>query len=250
MKLKYCSITGADDAVDTGDLTEIAVEYPFVEWAILLLKARAGEPRFPTSGWIENFSKNTHGQNKAMHLCDDAFLGFIDKQSDIMELMSGFQRIQLNLKYGDVEGKYDPAALVARVKEFPQWQFIIQYTPEKQGLLPLLKDVPNHAVLFDASAGRGIVPDSWPAPLPGHFCGHAGGLTPENVGKNLESISRVAAGQVIWIDMETGVRTDNKFDVAKVRRVCAISEPYACIPGLHNNAYNLPPNEKNHYESN
>lgn len=230
MKLKYCSITGADDAVDVADLTQIATEYPFVEWAILLLKARAGQPRFPTTGWIENFSRNTKGQNKAMHLCDDAFLGFIAKKPDILELMTGFQRIQLNLKFGDVEGKYDPAELIARVKEFPQWQFIIQYTPEKQGLLPLLKNVPNHAVLFDASAGRGIVPDTWSAPLPGHFCGQAGGLTPDNMGKNLELMSRTAAGQVIWTDLESGARTDDKFDLSKVRRICTTCEPYALQP--------------------
>ncbi len=226
MKLQYCSITGADDAVDVNDLTVVATQYPFVEWAILLLRARAGQNRFPTTGWIENFTANTKGQNKAMHLCDDAFLGFITKDPVVLELMSGFQRIQLNLKFGDVEGKYDPAELVARVKESPQWQFILQYTPEKQGLLPLFSDVKNHAVLFDASAGRGINPGAWDAPLSGHFCGYAGGLNPDNVGKNLEMIARAAAGHVTWIDMETGVRTDDKFDFAKVNRVLKTAEPY------------------------
>ena len=226
MKLQYCSITGADDAVDVADLTKIATKFPMVEWAILLLRARAGQPRFPTTSWIENFTAHSKGQNKAMHLCDDGFLGFIAKDPDVLELMSGFQRIQLNLKFGDVEGKYDPAELVARVKESPQWQFILQYTREKQGLLPLFKDVKNHAVLFDASAGQGISPDRWDAPLAGHFCGYAGGLNPDNVGKNLQDIARVAAGHVTWIDMETGVRTDDKFDLSKVERVLEIASPY------------------------
>ncbi len=226
MKLQYCSITGADDAVDVADLTKIATKFPMVEWAILLLRARVGQPRFPTTSWIENFTAHSKGQNKAMHLCDDGFLGFIAKDPSVLELMSGFQRIQLNLKFGDVEGKYDPAELVARVKESPQWQFILQYTREKQGLLPLFKDVKNHAVLFDASAGQGISPDRWDAPLTGHFCGYAGGLNPDNVGKNLEDIARVAAGHVTWIDMETGVRTDDKFDLSKVSRVLEIASPY------------------------
>lgn len=226
MKLQYCSITGADDAVNVADLTKIATKFPFVEWAILLLRARAGQPRFPTASWIENFTAHSQGQNKAMHLCDDGFLGFIAKDPAVLELMSGFQRIQLNLKFGDVEGKYDPAELVARVRESPRWQFILQYTREKQGLLSLFKDVKNHAVLFDASAGMGIAPDSWDAPLPGHFCGYAGGLNPDNVGKNLEVIARVAAGHVTWIDMETGVRTDDKFDLSKVNRVLEIASPY------------------------
>src|SRR5690606_33691430 len=101
MQLKYCSLTGADDETDHKDLSALAKEYPFVEWAILLLPARAGEARFPTLDWIDTFSKNYKGGSTAMHLCDDGFLGFIDGRKDILDLMSGFNRIQLNLKFGD-----------------------------------------------------------------------------------------------------------------------------------------------------
>lgn len=226
MNLKYCSLTGADDAVNPEDLVNISSQFPFAEWAILLLRARAGQPRFPTTSWIESFKSKATGLNKAMHLCDDAFLGFIARDAEVMDIMKGFQRIQLNLKFGDVEGKYDPAELVTRVKESPEWQFILQYTPEKQGLLPAFKDVPNHAVLYDSSAGRGISPNSWDVPLDGHFCGYAGGMNPENVNKNLEMISRAAAGHVTWIDMETGVRTNDQFDLAKVRQVLVTASPY------------------------
>lgn len=226
MKLKYCSITGADDETNVDDLNAIAADFPFVEWAILLLPVRAGQPRFPTAEWIQNFSKHYKGHHTAMHLCDGGFLGFIRGEHDILDLMSGFQRIQLNLKFGDVEGRYDPAELVARVRENPQHQFIIQYTKDKAGLLPLLSDVPNHAVLFDESAGRGISPDSWDAPLSGHFCGYAGGMNPDNVQNNIDMIEKIANGHTTWIDMETGVRTDDHFDLDKVRRVLRIVAPY------------------------
>jgi hypothetical protein len=227
MHLKYCSMTGADDEIDVDALSALGVEYPFVEWAILLLPARAGMPRFPKPAWIEDFSRRIQGGHTAMHLCDDGFLGFIAGRKDILDLMRGFKRIQLNLKFGDVEGKYDPAELVARVREAPQWDFILQYTKEKQGLLPLFHDVPNHAVLFDESAGRGISPDRWDAPLTGHFCGYAGGLNPDNVAQHLDLISRVAANQTTWIDMESGIRTNDRFDLDKVRRVLEIAAPYA-----------------------
>lgn len=231
MQLKYCSMTGADDEIEIDDLSALAAEYPFVEWAILLLPARAGTPRFPTAEWTMEFSRRYRGANTAMHLCDDGFLGFVAGRKDILDLMRGFKRIQLNLKFGDVEGKYDPAELVARVREAPQWDFILQYTRDKQGLLPLFHDVPNHAVLFDESAGRGISPDRWDAPLPGHFCGYAGGLNPENVAQHIDLISRVAADQTTWIDMESGIRTDDRFDLAKVRRVLEIAAPYAVNRG-------------------
>ena len=161
-----------------------------------------------------------------MHLCDDGFLGFVHNNKTVLDLMHGYDRIQLNLKFGDVEGKYDPAELVARVRENPQHQFILQYTHDKQGLLPLFRDVPNHAVLFDESAGRGISPDSWDAPLNGHFCGYAGGMNPDNVKENLEMIKQVADGHLTWIDMETGIRTDDHFDMSKAERVLSIAKDY------------------------
>ena len=229
MQLKYTSITGADDAVDPQELLKLSSEFPFAEWAILLLPARTGTARFPSTEWIRNFSKLAQGLHTAMHLCDGALLGFIRGDTEILGLMSGFKRIQLNLKFGDVEGKYDPADLVKRVRDNAQFQFIIQYGKDKQSLLPLLADVPNHAVLYDDSAGRGISPDSWEPPLPGHFCGYAGGLNPANVAQQIEIISKVAPGYTTWIDMETGVRTDDKFDLSKVRRVLELSKPYAVV---------------------
>lgn len=227
MQLKYTSITGADDAVDPQSLLALSREFPFVEWAILLLPAREGTARFPSKDWIRRFSQMAGSLHTAMHLCDGALLGFIRGEAEILNLMSGFKRIQLNLKFGDVEGKYSPSDLVQRVRDNPQFQFIIQYGKDKQSLLPLLADVPNHAVLYDDSAGRGISPDSWEPPLAGHFCGYAGGLNPANVADQIEIIAKVAPGYTTWIDMETGVRTDDKFDLAKVRRVLEISKPYA-----------------------
>lgn len=226
MKLQYCSITGADDAVNTADLLDIAAQYPFVEWAILLLPAKAGTPRFPSRAWIDGFAATCGHLNTAMHLCGEALLGFVAGNEDILSAMSAFKRIQLNLKFGDVEGKYSQADLIARVQSMPEKQFIIQYGKDKQSLLPLLKDTPNHAVLFDESAGRGINPDSWDAPLDGHFCGYAGGLNPNNLQRNLETIQKVADGQTTWIDMETGVRTDDTFDLEKVKSVLATTKAF------------------------
>lgn len=229
MHLKYISITGADDAVNPDDLVALSQEFPAAEWAILLMPSRGGQPRFPTADWINAFAQKAAGLNTAMHLCGDALLGFIAGDRQIFDTMQGFRRIQLNLKFGDVEGAYVPADLLARVAENPRWQFIIQYARDKQGLLPLLKNIPHHAVLFDESAGRGITPDSWDAPLDGHFCGYAGGLRPENVAAQLDIIAKVAAGHETWIDMETGVRTDDVFDLAKVRRVFEIASPFARV---------------------
>lgn len=230
MHLKYCSITGADDAVNIGDLAALSAQYPFVEWAILLLPGQAGKPRFPKPEWIKSFSAAHRNSFRAMHLCGQALLDFIAGDAETLSLMAGFRRIQLNLNFGDMKGKYTPEKLVARVKESPQWEFIIQYGKDDAPLLPLLTNVPNHAVLFDTSAGRGISPDKWPAPLPDHFCGYAGGLSPENIQQNLKMMAEAAGDRTVWIDMESGVRTDDRFDLEKVRKVLAAAGPYLPAP--------------------
>ena len=114
---------------------------------------------------------------------------------------------------------------MAQIKAHPECQFIIQYTDRRAGLLPALAGLPNHAILFDASAGRGVAPEGWPAPLPGHFCGYAGGINPDNVAGHIDKIA-AAGAQDTWIDMESGVRTDDRFDLDKVRRVLKIAEPF------------------------
>ena len=226
MKLQYVSITGPDDKVFVEDLNAIAAEFPFVEWAILLLPGEEGTPRVPSQKWIERFVTECETVNKAMHLCGGAFLGFIEDRQDILNLMYGFKRVQLNLEFGNVEGKYDVAALLKQIARYPEFEFIIQYTDKRKALLSGLRDIPNHSILFDASAGRGVSPDAWPAPLEGHFCGYAGGINPDNVAANLDKIA-AAGAQDTWIDMESGVRTNDRFDLEKVRRVLEISAPFS-----------------------
>ena len=82
--------------------------------------------------------------------------------------------------------------------------------------------MPYHAILFDASAGRGVAPEGWPAPIPDHFCGYAGGINPGNVARHIELIKEAGAEDT-WIDMESGVRTENRFDLDKVREVLKIA---------------------------
>ena len=219
MNIKYVSITGADDAVSVAALDSLGGEYPFVEWAVLLMPERMGQNRFPSASWIRDFATNGEHPHKAMHLCGGGFLGFIAGDPDTLNLMQGFKRIQLNLEFGNVEGQYDIATLIEQIKTHPQHQFVIQYTEKRQDILPLLKGIPNHAILFDTSAGRGVSPEHWPAPLEGHFCGYAGGISPDNIDENLVKIARAAGETETWIDMESGVRTDDQLDLEKVRRV-------------------------------
>jgi phosphoribosylanthranilate isomerase len=89
-------------------------------------------------------------------------------------------------------------------------------------------------VLFDASRGKGVLPKEWPSPwrATGRQClyGYAGGLGPNNLASALPAIKAAAQrnGKTpYWIDMESGVRTDNAFDFDKVRHVISVARSFA-----------------------
>lgn len=83
-------------------------------------------------------------------------------------------------------------------------------------------------VLLDESRGKGVAPASWSVPaqygeLP-MYVGFAGGIGPDNTQSVLNQVRSLM--RPYWIDMETGVRTDNAFDAKKVEAVLRAAEPW------------------------
>ena len=76
-------------------------------------------------------------------------------------------------------------------------------------------------MLLDASGGLGIDTPIVLYPSNGKI-GYAGGINEGNVATKLEYLLRNVRTGDFWIDMESGVRTDDWFDLDKVRRVLAI----------------------------
>ena len=67
--------------------------------------------------------------------------------------------------------------------------------------------------------------------MPDRRCGYAGGLGPDNLKAELEYLDYfLPENTVIWIDMETNVRTNAKLDLDKVKKCIDIVEPYICQP--------------------
>ena len=83
------------------------------------------------------------------------------------------------------------------------------------------------SLLFDASGGEGGVPELWPVPQKGAFCGYAGGLCSDNLRLQLQKIAEVAGNAEIWIDAESGLRSgDDAFDLEKVRMFLEIAKEW------------------------
>ena len=79
----------------------------------------------------------------------------------------------------------------------------------------------NLDLLADGSGGRGIRGfGSWPPPREGRLSGYAGGIGPANIGQALDFAAQRPERR-IWLDMETGIRTADMFDMTKAIPVYA-----------------------------
>lgn len=241
--LDRITITGADDKSNITEMTELSAAYPFLEWGILVMPGRGGTPLWPSDEWQRRLvaAAGQHRLQLACHLCggwvQELLVGKWEPESPVIEACS---RVQINTHAVPHDVTLDGIDLAARLSEELGLQWIVQMDGVNETLLPQLMmpwiftagAIPP-AALFDLSHGGGVTPESWPAPIPEAYCGYAGGLGPDNTGKELERITsgRDAAGvgaQPFWIDMERRVRTDDRqrLDMDKVRRVLEICQPF------------------------
>ena len=222
------TLTGADDATDPCALVDIAASRPagLVEWGVLYSSSRFGQGRYPSRARIDEIAKMcTHASNAvfALHICGSAVRDFIAGCGHVSEVAQAFPRIQVNF----IAPKHDLDALRERIAERPGRTVITQRNVPNANLWPLLGDLPNHAMLFDASGGRGQECAYWPSIIRGACCGYAGGLGPDNLRTELPRIEAAAAGQITWVDMESKLRdARDRFDLARALQCIGIVEDY------------------------
>jgi len=235
MKIKYVTMTGADDNTSIDGMHDLSGKYPFVEWGILFSQSKAGVARYPSLDWLDN--DRFFDMNCSAHLCgkwvDDVVktgqITFLN--DDLMDEI--FNRVQLNLNQGRLRKAFsDDNRLI--------WDAVSCSKPVMIGGnyaddIFSLFDVRDFFLteshpLFDASGGRGVDQDTWPAPLGCNnttlLCGYAGGLGPDNLQEKLEVLSGIVGDAEIWIDMETKLRTKDEFDLKKCEQVLKITESW------------------------
>lgn len=216
--LNRISFTGADDLVNASSLAAISAVYPDVEWALLYFDEKDNKPRVPSKTWREQFVQKYPTVPKALHLCGNQVFHNI-LQGIILPEFKGYARIQLNINTRAADFSDDELTRIYSTLLNAGHTLILQYHTYTQNAIHALlatakPDLPVH-VLFDASQGRGVLPTSWPQVITGVYCGFAGGLNPQNVATTLNALDS-ANRAPYWVDMETGVRTNNLFDLEKI----------------------------------
>lgn len=229
-KPNLVSFTGADDEVLVSDLVVLSRRYPSIEWGILYYPEREGTVRNPSTAWRESFLDQPF-RATAVHVCGiEAYRKLLDDDNykPTLQHLCRYSRIQVNVNARGPDFTKEEVLKVYNRLLLCGNPLILQYYDTSREVINefLLSLDQQHRsliqILFDESRGLGIAPTSWHAPLldpsPGHndplFCGYAGQLGPETIQEQLPHIQAAVGDHELgyWIDMESGVRVNNRFD--------------------------------------
>ena len=226
-KLNGISFAGIDKLTDLRRLSRIQEKYPYAEFGVLISKkwAENGNRYFNPS---ELSSLNGLGLNLSAHLCGSLVREVISDNYDIFNQLIGdninlFNRCQLNvaIKCSEIEE--------LMLSNFPKQikEIIVQQKPTNMKLFLDYFNKHNDkkvVLLIDGSCGEGKT--SKPIMLNGvGKVGYAGGLNQGNIIEILNKLNEIAVGEY-WLDMESGVRTDDWFDLDKVEHILEITSKY------------------------
>lgn len=231
MRLRHITFTGIDARTDLQELQAIQLQYPLAEFGVLTsYHWYDNTQRYLNPQFLPNFYGR--GLNLALHICGsaahDAMDGLwnrINRLTVEYFYMGLFQRVQLN-----VANRSDNPDRLASMLPNCRAEVIIQQRPGDAALFEHSQWVGretrlrNVSMLIDGSGGLGI--DS-PISIyqSAEKIGYAGGISPENVADKLAYLFENVRHGEFWIDIESGVRTDDWFDLDKVRKVLEICEP-------------------------
>ena len=236
------TFTGVDERTDLDALVRLAEMHPWVEFAVLVgsHSGEDGRNRYPRVDFARHCASRL--PRAALHLCGKYSLRekysrhVCAEGSDYSPLPlladGAFGRVQVNGIGTDPEAVL---GLLAFAEAANVGEVIVQarsHSDVQHWVHVARRSAKPVTTLLDKSGGTGrpVEMADWLARPPhGRRCGYAGGLGPGAMRKALEFTEMFPRAKV-WLDMESGVRRDDWFDLDKVREV--IAEVEAAVPGL------------------
>jgi hypothetical protein len=230
--LRCCTLTGVDEQTDLNALKNLSRKFPRAEWGVLWSgnqqEKHQGAGRYPRAQWIKEFGKATEGRKimTALHICGDDALSFLRGDTALWEVAQLFNRVQLNVKAQgtslaqDLDEQTISRAAHMFTFSYGHGRIIFQLNNDNKQLCERVRSN-GIDMLFDSSLGRGVLPASWPnkRDFPGMRIGYAGGLGPDNIQEQLPFMSKACAGSSFWVDMESKLRTNDRFDLGACETV-------------------------------
>ncbi len=225
MKLQHITFTGIDGKTDIGALLELQQQYPIAEFGVLVAKNwRENGNRYFNPSYLK--ALDGRRLNLSAHFCGSiaraAVRGDFEPFRDWARSFPFiFNRCQLNI----ATSKDNPDSFKLCCGDTLLFDEIILQQRSVDDCDLYVKSNTNEHVtmLLDASGGEGI--DTSLVAFAGKKIGYAGGINADNVAEKLTFLMENEMVGDFWIDMESGVRTDDWFDLDKVRRVLEICEP-------------------------
>ena len=239
--LEILTFTGVDEYTDLRRAVEISHTYPKVEFGVLV-GSRTPEERhsygngiFPALSVVDWF-KSAGERNRsrsgwrvrlAVHLCGSwakSALHSWGPSEETVRLCEGFDRVQINMhadaRYPTGIPTPSPVSVGCLLQSLPGCDSII-FQHRDATWDSAVPHGPRVEYLFDHSEGSGREAfGEWPTPPSArHRVGYAGGIGPDNIGQAMEFVDRYPESR-LWLDMESRVRTDGRFDLDKVEKVC------------------------------
>lgn len=239
MFVNRVTITGADDNTDPVALRQIQDEFPFVEWGILMSPKKQGEPRYPSLATVQKFIDEDLVMS--YHFCGN-YARMIVEYHDyrLIEDMPPYAfRFQVNYNFSGCDYKNSIERLTdlsfflsEKGRTYLPRKAIFQYNVNNESYLRPFINNENFNFLQDGSGGRGLHYQCILFPSYGEYRGVAGGINPDNVEETCKAIKSVNnynnkyGFRNMWIDIESGARTDNKLDLLKVRNILTTCKDY------------------------
>ena len=244
------SFVGVDAKTDLDALLEIQdldllpedLNEPIIEWGVLVSPQRAGKQnRYPSIDFAKEFIFNGKFETiaKSIHLCGGAVDDYLYRPESDIGFLANYSKARLQLNFA--MDKYDPVELREIILDkllVERHEIILQYNKSKKkfvdDLILKLKErnaiLPNLSILYDGSGGFGRTIEKFEPPVGEYFTGYAGGLNPDNVKDIITNINSVVGEYDYYIDMESGIRTNDLLDLEKCKSVIATARKFVNFP--------------------
>lgn len=223
MDINRLTLTGIDDNSKIVDVKESFKNCEILEHGILFSKAKEGLQRYPSAKWLTNLINSFETETDfkfSAHLCGEYSRNVLEKSNfEIFKKFGNFfKRFQLNYSFGRNFVNLDKFFDYVDGKDF---DIILQYNRNNSNFLEtyINQELPKNVnILFDSSGGRGTVIQNIQNPF-NCYTGYSGGINVENVEEICQKILKHSNTSNVWIDLESGVRTDNNFDFVKANKI-------------------------------